>query len=58
MGELRSLLELLGWLWQSVSRLPRSPLAFETNTTLLQEAGMRQMRLVLDALRLHPYVAL
>ncbi|CAK9048209.1 unnamed protein product [Durusdinium trenchii] len=35
--------------------LLETPLAFENNNTLLQEAGMRQMRLVMDILKLHPY---
>ena len=52
--ELQRMKEKVG----ELESLLAKPLAFESNTTLLQEAGMRQMRLVLDALRLHPSIAL
>lgn len=43
---------------QELQTLLETPLAFENNNTLLQETGMRQMRLVLDILRVHPYFAI
>lgn len=43
---------------EELQTLLETPLAFENNNTLLQETGMRQMRLVLDILRVHPYFAI
>ncbi|CAE7234098.1 CPK2 [Symbiodinium pilosum] len=38
--------------------LIQSPISFENSSSLLQESGMRQLRLVLDILRPHPYIAM
>eukprot|EP00439_Symbiodinium_sp_Y106_P016561 s2288_g2.t1 len=40
-----------------LEELIKSPISFENSSSLLQESGMRQLRLVLDILRPHPYFA-
>ncbi|CAJ1461980.1 unnamed protein product [Effrenium voratum] len=41
-----------------LQQIMASPISFENNNTLLQESGMKQMRLVLDILRVHQYFAI
>ncbi|CAE7943168.1 unnamed protein product [Symbiodinium necroappetens] len=40
-----------------LEELIKQPISFENSSSLLQESGMRQLRLVLDILRPHPYFA-